>query len=106
MRDKTCNICKSKGYVANIFKKASGGAAAGVASSVSGLAKRLVPAIKPKLSFAKRTKKDGAKDGFKGIVLDEILSVFASVPLGQVEWLGDSRASRQLRAMTSVCRGM
>ena len=49
------------------------------------------------LSFAKGTKKENAKEGVEGMVVDEVLSVVVVVgPSRDVEWLGDSRASRHV----------
>ena len=97
MREKTCNICKTKGHMANIGKNSSRGVAAGVAARDSGFGEPLVPALKPKvLSFAKGTKKDSTKESAEGMVVSEVLSVFIDVPSENVEWLGDHSAHRHV----------
>lgn len=66
-------MCKAKGHLANRFKKSSRGAATGAAGGGGGFGKPLVLAIKPKLlSFAMGTKNDSAKEGARGIVIDEV----------------------------------
>ena len=100
MREKTCNVCKAKGHLANKCRKGGGGAAAGVVggTGIGGAAKSLVLAIKAKMvSFAKGTEEENAKEGTKGLVADEVLSIADhSDPSGNVEWLGDSGASRHV----------
>ena len=81
MKDKTCNVCKSKGHLANMCRKGGVGAATGgIGSSGSsggsgsgGSVKPPVPSIRPKLSFAKGTKMDKAKDCAEGMVVEEVL---------------------------------
>ena len=102
MKDKTCNVCKSRGHLANMCRKGSGGAAAGGSGSSGGSGsggsvKPLVPAIRPKLSFAKSTKLDKAKEGAEGMVVEEVLPhAIVEGSTGDVEWLGDSGASRHV----------
>ena len=79
--EKTCNLCNTKGHLANMCRNKGGSSAGGSGGSGSGgVAKPPVPAIKPKmLSFAKGTKMENAKDGAEGIVIEEVLSnVFCS----------------------------
>ena len=99
MKEKTCNLCKTKGHLANMCRNKGGSSAGGSGGSGSGgAAKPPVPAIKPKmLSFAKGTKMENAKDGAEGMVIEEVLSN-ASVhdASDNVEWLGDSGASRHV----------
>ena len=99
MKEKTCNLCKTKGHLANMCRNKGGSSAGGSGGSGSGgAAKPLVPAIKPKmLSFAKGTKMENAKDGAEGMVIEEVLSN-ASVhdASDNVEWLGDFGASRHV----------
>lgn len=81
MRNKTCNIC--------------------------GFGKLPILAIKPKLlPFAMGTEKDLAKEGAKGMVIDEVQSVSRDVPSEAVEWVGDSRARPAMFATISACFGM
>ena len=71
-------MCTTKGHLANMCRKGGGVAAAGAAGgSGSGrAAKSTAPAIKPNLlSFAKSTKKENAKEGAEGMVVDEVSSV-------------------------------
>ena len=70
MKEKTCNLCKTKGHLANMCRNKGGSSAGGSGGSGSGgAAKPPVPAIKPKmLSFAKGTKMENAKDGAEGMV--------------------------------------
>ena len=76
IKEKTCNLCKTKGHLANMCRKKEGSPASGGSGSGSGgLAKPLVPAIKSKmLIFAKGTKRENAKDGAEGMVMEEVLS--------------------------------
>ena len=100
MKYKTCNVCKSKGNLANTCRKGGGGAAAGGSGSSGGSgsggsAKPPVLAIRPKLSFT--TKLDKATEGAKGMVVEEVLPhAIVEGSMGDVEWLGDSGASRHV----------
>ena len=78
MKGKTCNVCTTKGHLANMYRKGGRGDATGATrGSGSGRAtKSTALAIQPKLlSFAKGTKKENAKEGDKDMVVDEVLSV-------------------------------
>ena len=76
MKEKTCNLCKTKGHLANMCWNNRGSSAYGSGGSGSGgAAKPPVPAIKPKmLSFAKGTKRGNAKDSAEKMVIEEVLS--------------------------------
>ena len=67
-------------------------------SGGGGSAKPAVPATKPELSFAKGTKRESAKEGAKGMVVEEVLLNFVGGhPLQNVEWLGYFGASRHVQ---------
>ena len=72
MEEKSCNLCKLKGHLSNMCRKGkSGGSGSGGGGSggsegggggPSGAAKTPPPAVRPKLSFAKGTKMEKAKE--------------------------------------------
>ena len=80
MKGKTCNLCKTKGHLANMCRNKGGFSAGGSGGSGSGgAAKPPVPGIKPKmLNFAKGTKMENSKDGAEGMVIEEMVQCFCS----------------------------
>jgi len=100
MRDKSCNLCKAKGHLANVCRKAGGGGGSGPpgGGGSGGQGKPPPPPLKPKLlSFAPGTKKEKAKETAEGMMVEEVqVGQEDAADFARVEWLGDSGASRHV----------
>ena len=98
MREKTCNICKAKGHLANMCrsKPASEDVQDG-GDATTEVAKPPTIREKPRLSFAKGTKFQSSKQDVEGMVVAESLSCDSSVTRSEnIEWLADFGAGRHI----------
>ena len=98
MRERACNLCKTKGHLANMCRAKpaledvqDGGEA------TTEVAKPATIQEKPRLSFAKGTKFQCARQDVEGMVVAESLSCDSSVTMSEnIEWLADSGAGRHI----------
>ena len=102
LKSKHCDICNRRGHTANTCRmvkeeadlKAESEDAANEAEQEK--KSSLPSAMKPRLSFAKGTKKDQAKN-VEGMVAHEVLpETSCNEPEDEIEWLADSGAGRHV----------